>query len=150
MSTYLRYAEEGDLHLDFHGANNTIIDYVLKTYGAEALEEIFRKLGHDVYRSIREDLEQGQSAQLLAHWSHFFDREQCDYDIEIGEDEIVLTMRRCTAWHHVAKLVGRPSPHFCDQTISTNRAMVAASPFSLETEITGPGSCRQVLKRRER
>ncbi|MGB3815029.1 MAG: hypothetical protein WA950_17565 [Shinella sp.] len=148
MTTRLRYAEEGELHLDFHGANNTTIDYVLKTYGAEALEEIFRKVGHDVYRAIREDLERGDSAQLVAHWRHFFDREQCDYDIEIGQDEIVLTVLRCTAWHHVAKLVGSPSPHFCDQTISTNRAMAAGSPFSLETVITGPGSCRQVLKRR--
>lgn len=148
MTTRLRYAEEGEVHLDFHGANNTTIDYVLKTYGAEALEEIFRKVGHDVYRAIREDLERGDSAQLVAHWRHFFDREQCDYDIEIGQDEIVLTVLRCTAWHHVAKLVGSPSPHFCDQTISTNRAMAAASPFSLETVVTGPGSCRQVLKRR--
>lgn len=148
MTTRLRYAEEGEVHLDFHGANNTTIDYVLKTYGAEALEEIFRKVGHDVYRAIREDLERGDSAQLVAHWRHFFDREQCEYDIEIGQDEIVLTVLRCTAWHHVAKLVGSPSLHFCDQTISTNRAMAAASPFSLETVITGPGSCRQMLKRR--
>ena len=148
MTTRLRYAEEGELHLDFHGANNTTIDYVLKTYGTKALEEIFRKVGHDVYRVIREDLERGDSVQLVAHWRHFFDREQCDYDIEVGQNEIVLTVRRCTAWHHVAKLVGSPSPHFCEQTIGTNRAMAAASPFSLETVITGPGSCRQVLKRR--
>ena len=63
------------------------------------------------------------------------------------DEEIVLTVRHCTAWHHVAKLVGTPSPHFCDQTIRTNEALAEGSPYAIDTEITGPGSCRQVIRR---
>ncbi len=148
MSGTLRYAEEGEVHLDFHGATNTTIEFIIARYGAEAMDAIFKKVGKDVYRSIHEDLVAGDSAQLVAHWRHFFEREDCDYDIAVGADEIVLTVRRCTAWHHVAKLVGAPSPHFCDQTVRTNEALAEGSPFSLDTEITGPGSCRQVLRRR--
>lgn len=148
MSGELRYAEEGEVHLDFHGATNTTIDFIIARYGQAALDEIFRKVGKDVYRSIREDLVAGDSAQLVNHWRHFFEREDCDYDIAVGEEEIVLTVRRCTAWHHVAKLVGAPSPHFCDQTARTNEALAEGSPFVLDTDVTGPGRCRQVLRRR--
>jgi len=148
MSEKLRYAEGGEVHLDFHGATNTTIDFIIARYGIEALDDIFRKVGRDVYRSIHDDLVAGDTEQLVAHWRHFFTRENCDYDIEVGDDEIVLTVRRCTAWHHVAGLVGQPSLHFCDQTVRTNEAMTEGSPYAIDTEITGSGSCRQVVRKR--
>lgn len=148
MSEKLRYAEEGEVHLDFHGATNTTVDFIIGKFGLAAMDEIFRKVGKDVYRSIHEDLVAGDTRQLVGHWRHFFTRENCDYDIEVGQEEIVLTVRRCTAWHHVAKLVGTPSEHFCDQTSRTNDAMAEGSPFAIDTTITGPGACRQVIRRR--
>ncbi|OEO30891.1 hypothetical protein VW23_018995 [Devosia insulae DS-56] len=148
MSEHLRYAEGGEVHLDFHGATNTTIDFIISRYGVEAMDAIFKKVGKDVYRSIHDDLVAGDTGQLVRHWRHFFSRENCDYDIAVGDDEIVLTVRHCTAWHHVAKLVGTPSAHFCDQTSRTNEGMAEGSPFAIDTEITGPGSCRQVIRRR--
>ena len=144
----LRYEEGGNVHLDFHGATNTTIDFIIARYGVEAMDEIFAKVGREVYASIRQDLLAGDVGQLVRHWRHFFDRENADYDIQVSEDEIVLTVRRCTAWHHVKKIAGFVSPHFCDQTIRTNKAMAEGSPFSIDTEITGEGSCRQVIRRR--
>ena len=148
MSDKLRYAETGEVHLDFHGATDTTIDFIIGKFGLAAMDDIFRKVGKDVYRSIHEDLVAGDTGQLVRHWRHFFDRENCDYDIAVGDDEIVLTVRHCTAWHHVAKLVGTPSAHFCDQTSRTNEGMAEGSPFAIDTEITGPGACRQVIRRR--
>jgi len=57
-------------------------------------------------------------------------------------------VRRCTAWHHVAKIAPKVSPYFCDQTIKTNEAIAAGTPFAIATEVTGPGSCRQVIRRK--
>jgi len=148
MSDKLRYAETGEVHLDFHGATDTTIEFIIGKFGLAAMDDIFRKVGRDVYRSIHEDLVAGDTGQLVRHWQHFFDRENCDYDIAVGDDEIVLTVRHCTAWHHVAKLVGTPSAHFCDQTSRTNEGMAEGSPFAIDTEITGPGACRQIIRRR--
>jgi hypothetical protein len=148
MSDKLRYAETGEVHLDFHGATDTTIEFIIGKFGLAAMDDIFRKVGKDVYRSIHEDLVAGDTGQLVRHWRHFFDRENCDYDIAVGDDEIVLTVRHCTAWHHVAKLVGTPSAHFCDQTSRTNEGMAEGSPFAIDTEITGPGACRQIIRRR--
>lgn len=38
--TPLRYNEEGNVHLDFHGAVNTTIDFIVSRYGVEAMHEI--------------------------------------------------------------------------------------------------------------
>lgn len=143
----MRYEEDGNVHLDFHGATNTTIDFIVERFGVEAMDEIFRKVGRDVYASIRADLIAGDTRQLVRHWRHFFDREGGDYDIAIGEDAVVLTVRRCPAWHHVKALTGSVSPHFCDQTRRTNEAMAEGSPFAIDTELTGEGSCRQVIRR---
>ncbi|MFZ5676548.1 MAG: hypothetical protein ACOZAM_26610 [Pseudomonadota bacterium] len=144
----MRYREGGNVHLDFHGATNTTIDFIIAHFGVAAMDEIFAKVGRDVYAGIRNDLSAGDTGQLIAHWRHFFERENADYDIAVTDDGIVLTVRRCTAWHHVQALTGSVSPHFCDQTSRVNEAMAEGTPFRIDTEITGPGACRQVIRRR--
>lgn len=144
----LRYQEEGNVHLDFHGAVNTTIDFIVERYGVEVLHQIFEKMGKDVYVDIRQHMLDGDANELVKHWRYFFDRESADYDIAVGEEEIVLTVRRCTAYHHVAKIAPSVSAHFCDQTIKVNEAIAEGSPYRIDTEITGPGACRQVIRRR--
>lgn len=144
----LRYNEGGNVHMDFHGATDTTIEFIIKTYGIDIMDEIFARVGQKVYADIRAHLLDGNAGELVKHWRHFFDRENADFMIEIGEDEIVLTVRHCTAYAHVKKIAGRVSDHFCDQTIKTNEAMAQGSPFAIDTEITGPGSCRQIIRRR--
>ena len=144
----MRYEEDGNVHLDFHGAVNTTIDFIVNRYGVEVLHEIFAKVGKDVYRDLRQHLIDNDPNEMVRHWRHFFTREGADFDIHVGDDEIVLTVRRCTAYHHVAKIAPSVSPYFCDQTTKTNEAIADGTPFAITTEITGPGACRQVIRRR--
>ncbi|WDR02597.1 hypothetical protein PSQ19_18785 [Devosia algicola] len=146
--TPMRYQEQGNVHLDFHGATNTTIDYIIAHYGTAVMNDIFARVGRDVYADLRQHLLDGDRAEIAHHWQHFFERENADFSIEITPDEIVLTVRHCTAYHHVLKLTGAVSPHFCDQTIKTNEAMAAGTPFAIDTEITAPGACRQIIRRR--
>lgn len=144
----LRYQEDGNVHLDFHGATSTTIDFIVSRYGVEAMHEIFRNVGTKVYADIRSHLMAGDSAELVKHWRHFFEREGADFGIDVGENEIVMTVRRCPAWNHVKSIAGTVSANFCDQTIVTNQAMAEGTPFAVETTVTGEGSCRQVIRRR--
>ncbi len=111
----LRYNEGGNVHMDFHGAANTTIDFIVDRFGIEAMHEIFRKVGEDVYQDLRRHLMAGDREELVRHWRHFFEREAGDYDIAVGDDEIVLTVRRCPAWHHVL----RRSPAACRRISAT-------------------------------
>jgi hypothetical protein len=144
----MRYEEDDNVHLDFHGAVNTTIDFIVSRYGIGALHEIFRRVGTDVYQNLRGHLLAGDSQEIARYWQHFFTREGADFDVAVTRDEIVLTVRRCTAWHHVQKIHGSVSAQFCDQTIVVNATMSEGTPFSIETSVTGPGACRQVIRRR--
>ncbi|ODT70839.1 MAG: hypothetical protein ABS75_10465 [Pelagibacterium sp. SCN 63-23] len=144
----LRYQEDGNVHLDFHGAVNTTIDFIVERYGVDVLHQIFSKVGKDVYKDLRRHLMDGDPQEMVRHWRHFFDREDAEYDIEVGEHQIVLTVRRCTAYHHVARIAPKVSPHFCDQTTKVNEAIADGTPYSIDTQITGPGACRQIIRRR--
>jgi predicted ArsR family transcriptional regulator len=144
----LRYNEGGNVHMDFHGATNTTIDFIINNYGIEAMDEIFARVGKDVYADIRKHLQAGNAGELVKHWRHFFDREGADYSIDVGDDEVVLTVKHCTAYHHVKKIAPKVSDNYCDQTVKTNEAMAEGSPFMVRTEITGPGSCRQIIRKR--
>ena len=144
----LRYNEDGNVHLDFHGATNTTIEFIVSRYGIEAMHEIFKKVGRDVYQDIRGHLMDGDANELVKHWRHFFEHENAEFDIAVSDDEIVLTVRRCTAWHHVKKIAPGVSSFFCDQTVVTNRAMAEGTPFTVETNVLGNGACTQVIRRR--
>ena len=144
----MRYQETGGLHLDFHGATNTTIDYVASKYGVEALRGIFFKVGRDVYKDIREHLARGDVAELVKHWRHFLDREGADYSVETTPDGARLTMRQCPAVRHVKRLGLKLSEHFCEQTEHVNRGLCDGTPFEIVTERAGEGCCAQTLRRR--
>ena len=80
----LRYNEDGNVHLDFHGATNTTIEFIVGRYGIEAMHEIFRKVGRDVYQDIRRHLMAGDAEELVKHWRHFFEREDADYSTSLS------------------------------------------------------------------
>ena len=144
----LRYYDKGNVHMDFHGATNTTIEFIIKNYGIEIMNDIFSKVGKDVYQDLHLHIKNGDIEVLAEHWKHYFNREGADFNIEIKNDEIILTVHRCAAYEHVKKLNGFVSAHFCDQTIKTNEAMAKGTSFEIETEILGEASCRQVIRRR--
>lgn len=145
----MRYKETGQVHLDFHGAVNTTVEYISKKYGLEALHEIFFATGRDVYKDIREHLRKDDSSELLNYWKYFFDREKGDYEIKEENGKIVLHVRKCPAVEHVKKLGLKVSPEFCSQTTYVNKGITDGTPYEIETVKTGEYSCTQTLRRRK-
>ena len=134
--------------MDFHGATNTTIEFIIDKYGIDTMNDIFKKVGNNVYKNIKDHIKKGNIKMLAKHWQHFFDRENADYNISINDEEIILTVNRCTAYEHVRKLVGNVSPNFCDQTIKTNEALAEDTPYEIKTEILGEAACRQTIRKR--
>jgi hypothetical protein len=144
----MRYRETGELHLDFHGATNTTIDYIVKNFGEEALHEIFFTVGQKVYKSIHEKLKQGDAGELIEHWQYFFSREKGVFQIKETSDAIVLEVSECPAVRQLLKLGLAPSPNFCQQTILVNEALCENTPFESHTVFIGCVKCRQIIKKR--
>ena len=143
----LRYQENNELHLDFHGTTNTTLDYVAENYGVDALKTILRKTGHEVYKSIREKLEKGDASELIEHLNWFFYREKGKYDLRVSEDEIIFEVLECPAIRHLRKLGLEPSGHVCLQTECVNEGMCEGTPWKSSLEIISEGHCIQTFKK---
>ena len=39
----LRYRDKGNVHMDFHGATNTTINFIIEKYGIETMNDILKK-----------------------------------------------------------------------------------------------------------
>ena len=144
----LRYNDQGNVHMDFHVATNTAINFIIEKYGIETMNDIFKKVGNNVYAAIKKHIKSGNIKVMADHWQHFFDREGADFSISINEDEIILPVNKCTAYEHVRKLVGNVAPHFWNQTIKTNEAIAEGTPYEIKTEILDEGSCKQIIRKR--
>ncbi len=144
----MRYKDTGELHMDFHGATNTTIDYIVEHFGEDALTEIFSRVGKDVYKSIHEGLKNDDLSELIEHLEYYFDREKGEFTLTENDNGFVLEVKKCPAVEHIKKCGFELSSHFCRQTIDVNNAMCEGTPWQCETEVMEPGVCRQTFSRR--
>ena len=144
----MRYRETGEVHMGFHRGLNGTIGYLRKKYGEKFLDETFRRMAHDVYRSIREDLQGGDVRQLIEYWRYFFEREGGDFTIEESGDEVRFSVSRCPAISYLQDKGIEIDPAFCRQTIVINKALAEDSPFQIDTEVLGGGRCLQTVRRK--
>ena len=141
----LRYQEDNELHLDFHGTTNTTLNYIADNYGVDALKGILRKTGREVYKSIHEKLLKGDASELLEHLNWFYFREKGKYQLTVEENRIVLEVFECPAIRHLRKLGLEPSAHVCLQTSEVNAGMCEGSPWHSEVQVIGEGHCIQTF-----
>ncbi len=144
----LRYQENNELHRDFHGTTNTTLDYIANNYGVDALREILRATGRDVYKSIHEKLAKGDASELLEHLNWFYFREGAKYKLTVQPDEIQLEVFECPAIRHLKKLGLAVSPHCCLQTSEVNAGMCENTQWETETNVIGEGHCVQIFRRK--
>ena len=146
----MRYKDTGEVHRDFHRGLNGTIAYLRERHGDAFLDDLFRRMGRDVYRSIREDLERGEPRQLVEHWTWYFDREGGEYTLARTAEETRFEVRRCPAIAYLEDRGVEVDPAFCRQTVVVNEAMAEGTPFEITTEVLGGGRCVQTLRKRER
>lgn len=144
----LRYQEDNELHKDFHGTTNTTLNYIADKYGVEALKEILRKTGRDVYKSIHDKLKNDNPSELLEHLNWFYHREGAPYQLTVNEDEIRLEVFECPAHKHLKALGLEISPYSCLQTSEVNAGMCEDTPWESTVECKGPGHCVQIFRKR--
>ena len=144
----MRYKDEGNVHLAFHGVGNACIRYLREEYGMETLREIFRRTAQRVYKDIYERLKEGDSEALAEHWEYYLQREGGEYTIARDEDQTVLTISRCPAIACMRQRGLAPDEAFCKTTKMLNDGFSEGTPLRITTEILGDGKCIQTIKER--
>ncbi len=143
----LRYQENKELHKDFHGTTNTTLNYIAEHYGVDALKEILRRTGHDVYKSIREKLASGDASELIEHLNWFFYREGAEFSLCVNENEIRFEVFECPAHKHLRTLGLQVSEYSCLQTSEVNAGMCEETPWKSSVEHIGPDHCIQIFRK---
>ena len=143
----LRYQEDNELHLDFHGTTNTTLNYLAEKYGLEATRKILRRTGSEVYRSIREKLARGDASELIEHLNWFFYREGAEFTLTVKHHEIIFEVFECPAIRHLKKLGLPISPYICLQTEEVNRGICQGTPWQSSVEHLEEGHCRQIFRK---
>ena len=143
----MRYKETGNLHLEFHRSLNNTLRYLRTRYHQEFVDDLFRKMAKDVYRSIRQDLLNGDPSQLVEHWNYFFNREDGKIAIDREGEIIRMTVEQCPAVRTIIEHE-ELEPALCRGTRVLNDALVEGSQFAIGTEILGGGRCIQTIRRR--
>ena len=116
----------------------------------DALKEVLFNTGTQVYKSIHEKLQKGDSSELLEHWKFFFEREGGKFSLDVHDDGTAeLTVEECPALCHLEKRGIEPDHVMCEATRILNDAFVSGSPFEIETVSTGKFSCKQILRFRK-
>ncbi|MBQ9770636.1 MAG: hypothetical protein IJW23_02295 [Lentisphaeria bacterium] len=145
----LRYQENNELHLDFHGTTNTTLNYIAEKFGVDALKMLLRKTGRDVYRSIREKLAAGDASELVEHLNWFFYREKGKYQLTVSGNEITLEVFECPAIRHLKTLGLEVSEFACLQTSEVNAGMCEGTPWKSEVRVLEPGHCIQTFRKED-
>ena len=145
----LRYQENNELHMDFHGTTNTTLNYIAENYGVEALKMILRKTSREVYKSIHDKLAKGDASELIEPLNWFFNREIGRYNLSVSQNEIVLEVLECPAIRHLRKLGLEPSGHVCLQTECVNEGMCDGTPWKSSLKVIEEGHCIQTFKKGE-
>ena len=143
----MRYTDTGNLHKDFHLATAETISYVMDKYGKPFLRELFRRTAREVYRDIYESLKAGDVEPLLEYWEYYLKREGGEFELRRGKNETELIIKACPAVRHMREREKEPASSFCLQTVLMNEAWSSDTPFSIETVISGEGTCRQIVRR---
>ena len=143
----LRYQENNELHRNFHGSTDNAMRFVEKTCGLDALKEVLRTTGRDVYKSIREKLGRGDASELIEHLCWFYYRENAPFKLEVSENEIRFEVPECPAHKHMKKMGLEPAPFNCLQTEEVNAGMCEGTPWTSTVEHIGPDHCIQIFRK---
>lgn len=144
----MRYCSQGEVHADFHGSTYTGLKYLKDHFGMTAVDEVLTSVARNVYRSIYERLQRGDSSELLCFWRYYLTREQCDFTLTENPDGTAeLELRECPALRQLRKEHITDRELICYATDKLNQLWCENSPFTLTVEHLDSG-CRQILSKK--
>ena len=144
----MRYCSTGEVHLDFHGSTYVGVKYLFDHFGLAAVDEVLEATARNVYKSIFERLQAGDTSELICHWRYYLEREKCDFSLTENPDgSAVLLLRECPMLRQLSKENMLDRTLACRITEAMNEVWCKNSPFEIITEHLEKG-CRQTLRRK--
>lgn len=130
------------VHKDFHKITSFSLQYLLREFGLEAMEQFLRINARNIYKPLIAAASVGGVPVIEKHFRDIFMIENGDFDLywEAG-DVLVLEVHKCPAIQHL-KASGFPvMEKFCVSTRITNEEICAGAGLKCSVEYDQENGC---------
>jgi len=134
------------LHKDFHGALNQALIYIEEHFGADAVREYLHQFARQFYSPLTKRLQERGLKALKEYFAAIYELEGAECRIELGADELVLTVPRCPAVSHIRRMGLPVSPLFVETTRTVNEAICDGTPYRAELLEYDPETGRSAIR----
>ena len=111
------------LHKDFHGALSGAIEYLHRTYGADAVRDYLRQFTRAFDASLIADVNRRGLVALKEHFERIYAIEGTPVRITCSEDELIVDVESCPAVMHMRKHDYPVAELFPETTKAVNEAL---------------------------
>lgn len=134
------------LHRDFHGALSAGIEYLHRTYGADAVRDYLWQFGRAYYAPLTAALRRRGLVALEEHYRKVYDAEGGTIELRRTEDELRIEVKICPAVTHMRAHRYEVATLFHETTATVNRALCHDTEFAAELldydDLTGAHTVR--------
>lgn len=122
------------VHKDFHGALSCAFQFLDERYGKEVLEKFLRRVGKNCYKDLISSIPREGFSALEKYWKGIFTLEEGEFDIKVGENFIVLEVKKCPALSHLRETGYPIYRDFCYQTEVINSVIAEEANLGFKVE----------------
>ena len=137
-------ADNQYLHMDFHGALCYAIHYLDTQFGYDTTAAYLRQVGRTCYAPLIARLKKEGLTALEAHFREVFEKENGKFDMEMGNDSLVLKVKECPAVRHLVRTGQLYTKRFCESTVLVNETICQGTGYKSSCVYEpGLGKCIQ-------
>jgi len=130
-----------NVHKDFHGGLNHILDYIYERYGKEEMVKFLERVAKEVYRPHIERLRAEGLKALADHWQKIFTIEGADFELENTGVGLALKVNKCPAIEYMNINNLTIFERFCDHTRIINDEICSQAGYKASVEYDQERGC---------
>ena len=139
------------LHKDFHISQNILMDYIQRSFGAEALINYLEQYTVAYHNPLNQKIKQGNIGALLNYFIEIYKKEEWPVKISSDENYIEIEQDACPGISHIRSGGGEPCLNYRETYYTIYRTLCEGTPFEyiLKYFNDETGACKQLFLRKE-
>ena len=121
-------------HKDFHIALNMAIEYLHRTFGAQAVREYLTQFANAWYAPLKQEIRKTGLAAIREHYREIYRIEGADFTMNFSENELLIHLSASPAVGHIRTKGFPVSELFYETVVTVNQTICENTAFQCEVE----------------
>lgn len=137
-----------NVHKDFHGCFSYALKFLYEEFGFSEMEEYLRRIARNVYAPLIESLRSRGLPALKKHLENVMLLEEADFDLQYKGSNLLLTVKKCPALHHMRARGYEVFERFCESTRIVNEEICRQAGYKATVKYDQlKGTCTQCFQK---